>query len=367
MVRRDDARAATLRDRGVEVFVGNLHDWRDLRRAVEGVQRAYHCPPFDPNGLHSSALMALAAQDAGLEVVALMSGWNPHPSHPSIHQREQWIANNLYRRLPVDVIHINPGLFAFTYLLGLPMIHHFGMLAGPWGEGLNAPPSNEDIGAVAACALMNPAPYIGRCLRPTGPSLISPTDVAAILTDVVGRRVTYREVPRSMLLKAATAQGFDMFQIAQVRHYAEELRRGAYGQPPTGHVEEVVGRPAESFRSIARRYVAEPDLIHPGLRTGSLLSALSLMVRTVFARTPDADRWERGRSYPAHRPWSAGPRASRVGSGRRSDFAFIVADAEARLSAQRLGVDRISRRLEPPRRHEDECIDVGQDRGARSK
>ena len=306
LARRDDGRAKRLRERGVEVVVGSLFDWRDVRRAVDGVQRAYHCPPFGPEFLHSSMLFGLAAEDARLEVIAQMSGWNPHFSHPSIHQREQWITNNMLRRLPtVDVIHINPGLFAFTYLLGLPMIAHLGMLAGPWGDGLNAPPSNEDIGRVAAGVLADPARFVGRCLRPTGPQLITPTDIADTLTRVVGRKVVYRNVAPSMLLKAATAQGFETFQVAQVRHYAEELKAGAYARgAPTDHVKEATGLDAEPFETIARRYVASPDLILPGLRAGSFFGAVRLMVRTMLSRTPDLDRWERAQAYPLIDDWA---------------------------------------------------------------
>ncbi len=39
-----------------------------------GVQRAYHCPPVALNLLHHTMRFALAAEEAKLEVVALMSG-----------------------------------------------------------------------------------------------------------------------------------------------------------------------------------------------------------------------------------------------------------------------------------------------------
>ncbi len=299
LVRRKDDRAEALRRAGVEVVVGNLLDWRDLRRALDGVQRAYHCPPFDANHLHGSMLFAMAAEEARLEVVALMSGWNPHPAHPSILQREHWIANNLYRTLPtVDVIHINPGLFAFTYLLGLPAVKHFGMLALPFGDGLNAPPSNEDIGAVAAGALAQPDAYVGRCLRPMGPTRISPTDAAEVLGKVLGRPVTYRDVSTSMFIKAARAQGFPLFQIAQVRHYAAELRAGAFAQEPSDHVREVAGREPEDFETIVRRYLADPSRVMPGLELGSFWGALKFGMRMALARVPDLDRWEASRDYP---------------------------------------------------------------------
>ncbi len=192
-VRRKDARSETLRKAGAEIFVGDLFDLSDLRSALVDVQRAYHSPPVAPHLLHGMMLFALAAEEAKLEVVALMSGWNPHPAHPTIHTREHWIANNIYRWMPtVDVIYVNPGIFAFMYLLGLPAIVHFGMLVGSWGDGLNAPPSSEDIGAVAAGVLANPSPHIGKRYRPTGPKLISPHDMADVLTDAGSLQVGLR-------------------------------------------------------------------------------------------------------------------------------------------------------------------------------
>ena len=295
MVRRLDARSERLRAAGAEIVVGDLFDYRDLERALAGVQRAYHCPPFGPNLLHSAMLFATAAEQAKLEVVALMSGWNPHPTHPSALTREHWIANQIYRWMPsVDVIHVNPGLFAFTYFLGLRAIVHFGMFMAPFGEGKNAPPSNEDIGRVAAAVLARPEGRIGKCYRPTGPQLITPQDAAAAMSRVLGRRVTYKPASVTSFLKAAIAAGgTNMFDLANIRHYVADLENGAFALgAPSGHVEELTGRPSEDFESIARRYFVDPDLIAPGIRAGSKLEAFGFLARMLFTRVPDFDRWE---------------------------------------------------------------------------
>lgn len=299
-VRQRDRRAEKLEKTGAELFVGDLFDFRDLRLALNGVQRAYYCPPFAANLLHSSMLFALAAEEAKLEVVALLSGWNPHATHPSIVTREHWITNNLYRWMPsVDVIHINPGLFAFVYLLGLPAIVHFGMLVGSFGDGLNAPPSNEDIARVAVGALADPAAHIGKCYRPTGPDLLSARDIASILARVLGRKVKYQNVPIKMFVKAAIAQGFPLFEISQVRHYLEELRQGTFAiGAPTDHVLRIGGRPPEDFESMARRYVKEPQLIHPALSIGTRLEACMFMFRMLRTRAPDLGAWESTRGHP---------------------------------------------------------------------
>lgn len=299
-VRRRDARSNALRNAGAEIFVGDLFDFRDLRKALVGVQRAYHCPPFAANVLHGTMLFALAAEEAKLEVVALMSAWNPHATHPSIFTRELWMAQNIARWMPtVDVIHVNPGLFAFPYFFGIPAVAHLGTLMLPFGNGLNAPPSNEDIAAVAAHVLAEPDQHIGNRYRPTGPKLISPQDCAEAMGRVLDRRIRYQDVSTRMFTKVAKALGFAPWAIAQFRHYAEELRSGAYAVgAPTDHVEQVCGRPAEDFEVIAQRYFEHPEFVWPGFKKGSKLGAISMLFKAMLTKAPDLDAWEAVRGRP---------------------------------------------------------------------
>jgi hypothetical protein len=88
-----------------------------FERALVGVQRAYHAPAVAPSLLHNTMLFAVAAEQAKLEVVAWMSGWNP--LHPSAFTREHWITNQVVRWMPsVDAVFVNPGIFAYTYFPG---------------------------------------------------------------------------------------------------------------------------------------------------------------------------------------------------------------------------------------------------------
>ena len=296
-LRRDDFRAQRFREAGAEVFIGNQLDMRDWRKALQGVHRAFHVPPFGPNMLHSAMLFALAAEEAKLEVVAHLGAWNPHPSHPAVHQREQWIAGSMYRWMPsVDFVHLNPGIFAFTYFLGLPFVAQLGILALPYGDGLNAPPSNEDIARVAVAALINPTPHIGKSYRPTGPRLISGEDAANSMAGALDRKVTYWPVSNEMFIKAALAQGFSTFEVSHFRYFAEETRKGAYAiGAPTEHVLEVTGQPAEDFDTIARRYAQLPDARRTVAKT---LRALTLMMKMMTTRVPNFDEWEQDRDHP---------------------------------------------------------------------
>lgn len=299
-VRRRDSRSERLRKAGAEIIVGNLFDMRDLRRALVGIQRAYYCPPFALNALYGSMLFALAAEEAKLEAVVLLTAWNPHSNHPAIHQREHWITNNIYQWMPnIDVVYVNPGMFAFTYFFGLPLVAHFGKLMLPFGDGLNAPPSNEDIAAVVTGVLERPELHINKNYRPTGPELLSGNDVAQVFGRILDRKVSYQDVATQIFIKAAKTQGLSNFEMAHIRHYAQEIRGGAYAVgAPTDHVELVTGKPPEDFEITARRYIQNPELVFPGFKIGSALEAAWLLLRTILARVPDLDAWESERGYP---------------------------------------------------------------------
>ena len=151
----------------------------------------------------------------------------------------------------VDIIHLNPGIFAFEYLLGLPAIVHFGRLLAPFGEGRNAPPSNEDIARVAVGVLTNPPAHIGKSYRPTGPNLLSTQDMADILGKILDRPVRYQDTSFAMFAEAAKALGFPDFEISQLRFYAEDIRRRTFAVGgSTNHVELVNGQKPESFEQI---------------------------------------------------------------------------------------------------------------------
>jgi hypothetical protein len=169
----------------------------------------------------------------------------------------------------------------------------------PFGDGLNAPPSNEDIARVATGVLAGPALHIGKTYRPTGPELISPQDVAGTLGHILGRKVSYKDVPFKTFSKAGAAQGFQPFELSQIRYYAEDLKSGAFAVGgPTNHVLEVSGQAPENFETMARRYIDDPSLIYPGVKIGTKAQAIGFLLKMLATKAPDLDAWEREHGYP---------------------------------------------------------------------
>ena len=287
LARRADARSERLKQAGAEVVVGSMEDLADLQAAMAGVQRAYYCPPLEPGTLRRATLFAAAAQAQGLEVVVAMSQWLSDARHPAIHAREKWLSDRVFSDASkLDVITINPGFFAENYMLALEGIAHFGLMAMPLGQGTNAPPSNEDIACVIAGLLVDPAPHIGRTLRPTGPRLLAPQDIAQVFGKVLGRQVRYRDASIPLFLKVAKSMGIDDFMLEELYWFLQDYQRGSFGiGAPTNVVLEIGGRQPESFECIARRYVAAGGFDRRSV--GSTARAARNLVRGLLTSTPD--------------------------------------------------------------------------------
>ncbi|WP_421857970.1 NmrA family NAD(P)-binding protein [Oricola sp.] len=294
-VRSDDARAARLRGAGAEIFIGNQYALSHMRRAMQGIRRAYHCPPTAPNGLHFSAVFAVAAHDARLEHVVTLGQWLSSVDHPSLFTREVHVSERLLDALP-DTTHtiVNPGWFADNYLMVLPLAAQLGILAMPLGDGSvkkNAPPANEDIASVAAEALADPAQHAGQTYRPTGPELLSPDEIAVAFSKGLKRSVRYMAMSERMFLKAMKAvppPNYSDAALTQLRLYAEEYRRGTFAvNAPTDVVRAIGGREPERMDSIVRRAAQAADVRQS---LGRQLGALSDLVRIALTKAPDPSR-----------------------------------------------------------------------------
>ena len=299
MVRIDDQRSEKLRRLGAEISVGNLNDMLDVRQALDGVQRAYYCPPMIRDTLAASVNFAIAAQENRLEMVTVLSQWLADPTSPSPHTRDVWLTSKLFSQISnVPSVTVNPGWFAFNYfMMGLDMVAQQGLLTLPLGEGLNAPPSDEDIARVVVGTLMNPEPHLGKTYRPTGPRLLSPHDIAEILGQVLGRKVRYQDAPVWLVAKVAKSAGVPEFIIAQLLTYFEEYKRNAFGiGAPTNAVLEVGGREPEDFETIARRYAATTP--NTKRSTSGLSRAMLTLGKALLTPGLDLERYARQHDFP---------------------------------------------------------------------
>jgi len=262
MVSREDSRSESLQRLGAEIVVADMYDPEQLLEAAKGTQRAYYLPIMRPYMIQAANAFAVAAREAKLESIVQMSQWTSSASHPTAMTRQTWLIDRMFSMIP-GVAHtiFNPGMFADNFLRVIDFAALLGIFPTLMGESKCAPISNEDMARAAAALLMDdPAKHVGKSYRPTGTELLAGKDMAKIIAKVVGHRVIPVNLPLWMFRKVARQQKIDPYQIAVLLQYVEDNKRGAFSFEGgvTQVMEELTGRPAESFETTTRRYAAMP-------------------------------------------------------------------------------------------------------------
>ena len=300
MVHRTDARSKALEKSGVEIVVANFYDPDQLIQALTGVQRAYYLPLMEPYMIQSAAAFAVAAKEAKIEHIVQMSQWTSHRAHPTAMTQQTWLVDQLFSTIP-GVAHtiFNPGMFAHNFLRTMDFAALLGIYPILSGTGKAAPISNEDMGRTAAALLaQGPDKHAGKSYRPTGPELLDGAQMAARVSQAVGHRVIPIQLPIWLLGKVAQQQGVDPYQISVLRHYMEEMKKGTFSFEGgvTDVVEQLTGRPAESFEATARRYAALPFAKQT---LSNRIKAFARFNMTPFYPGYNFDKWDKKMRLPA--------------------------------------------------------------------
>lgn len=298
LVHRRDERSAAIEALGADIVVADMFDPDQLADALRGVQRAYYLPFFHTHVIQSAVAFALAARAARLEQIVHMGQWLSHRAHPAILTRQTWLIDQLFADLP-GIAHttLNPGMFADNFLRVIDFAALLGIFPVLTGDGKAAPVSNEDLARCAAAVLLAPERYAGMSLRPTGPALLSAQDMARVIAKVVGHKVLPVKLPWFLFSKVARQQRVNPLEISGLRHYIEDMKRGAFELDGglTSVVADLTGQPAEDFETIARRYAAMP---FARVTLGRRLRAFASFNMVPFLPGYDLDRWERQVGLP---------------------------------------------------------------------
>ena len=230
LVRKDDERAAALRARGVETMVGDLLEIDDVRAAMEGVSTAYFLYPLLPGLVAATAYFAQAAAEAGLQGIVNMSQISARRDSRSHQARDHWISERVFDWSGVPVTHIRPTFFAQWLTRGQQVrtISKEGFFRLPFGTGRHAPIAAEDQGRVIAAILANPAPHAGKTYRLSGPVEMDYHDVAAAISEELGRPIVYKPMEIAAYRAQLEHVGMPAQTIQHLCAVAEDYRAGLF-------------------------------------------------------------------------------------------------------------------------------------------
>lgn len=261
-VRVDDDRAAGLRAAGAEVLVGDMDVMADYRRALSGVRRAYFTGAVVEQLTSQTTMFAIAARDAGVEAIVNMSQFTVKEDTPSPATRQHWLSEYVLDWSALPVVTVRPSLFAEQLsMLAGPTIRMFDEMRMPFGDLAVAFIGGRDIARVITEILVNPVHHVGATYRLTGARALTMADIAGEFTRVLGRPITYVDIPveryREYLLKAGRSEHL----AAHLCSLSEKMKAGEFAEVTTtvGDLTGTPARPIADFITEEReRFAPQP-------------------------------------------------------------------------------------------------------------
>lgn len=249
---RDEDQARALAEGGAELVVGDFDVPASVARAVDGVATVLL---IGPGGAPAQELGVVgAATRAGVgHVVKLTSKASPDSpvARARAHaQVEQGLAAS---GLPHTLLRAN-AYMQNTFFLASEIAASSGF-ASSAGAGRIGMVDARDVAAVAAAVAAHPADHAGRTYWLSGPDLLTYAQVAAVLSQRLGRTVIFRESSREEDEAALVALGLPQ-PVAAMNALALSLWADGDAEWLSDDVPALLGRPARSFEQFATDHAA---------------------------------------------------------------------------------------------------------------
>jgi NAD(P)H dehydrogenase (quinone) len=254
MVHKKDARSEPLEKLGAEVVVGDLLEINTVRAAMNGVDAAYLVWPVQPGLIHVTVNFAQAAKEAGVKTIINLSQRSADRESKSDACRDSFIAEQVLNWSGVPVIHLRPTYFLewLLYPWQLPYLQQ-GVLRIPAGRGRHSPIAADDQGRAIAALLKSPERHIGATIPLSGPVEMDHEQMAAELTQALGRKITFQNPPIDEYCASLETMGVPPYVVQHLRGAMADYQKG-HMSGADNNVEELTGRRSMTVAEFAHAH-----------------------------------------------------------------------------------------------------------------
>lgn len=218
--------AGRLRERGVDVALGDLDRPETLADAFSGVDTAFIVSPMDDRIALREANALRAAQEAGVRRVVKLYGAVRHHGDSLDAQHLESIA--AISNSGLEWALVSPNSVMETSLLGqAEAVKQADALFGCAGDGRVGLVAADDV-ARAAAVVLTERKESGANYELTGPAALTMAEMAATLSKALRRRISYQDMPAEEFRALLVEQGGvpeDLVDI-QVMHHFTAWKRG---------------------------------------------------------------------------------------------------------------------------------------------
>ena len=262
-VHKLDARSDALRKLGTEVVQGDLLDADSVRASFKGIKRAYFTYPVTDGLLEATTIFAIAASEAGTELVINNSQLQGARKAPSFRNMQHGLADRIFDWAEVGAVHLHaPPYYENVRALVRKSVAEQNTVFLPWGDGSATIPlvGAEDVSRVAATLLADPETALTG-----GYDLISATptvkEIVDTLSSALERPIRYAGITDDQWVEAMRGK-INPHALDHLSHLWRYFRstEGRSGEGPrsvTDTIRTVTGGDAQTLEDFFRANAAE--------------------------------------------------------------------------------------------------------------
>jgi uncharacterized protein YbjT (DUF2867 family) len=225
-VHKIDERSDHLRALGAEVFEGDFLNIQSVQGAVRDVTSIYFAYPVQDGLLDATAIMAVAARDAGIKRLINLVMARSSLDAPTPRMRENYLSEQVFEWAGIGAAHIRATVFYenLRALVRLSLAAQ-GTIRLPWGSDSTLVPlvSAEDVARVATGLLTSPTVPAGSTYLVIG-AVLALRDIIATFGRVLGREVHYEEISDEEWRSDALARGVNPHAVEHLSQLWRALR-----------------------------------------------------------------------------------------------------------------------------------------------
>jgi NAD(P)H dehydrogenase (quinone) len=255
MVHKQDRRAEALQAVGAETVIGDLLEIDTIRSAMEGIEAAYFVWPVQPDLITATVNFAQAAREAGVGTIINLSQRSARRESKSYSCRDSFIAEQVLNWSGHRVIHLRPTYFLewLLYPWQLPYIRE-GILRVPAGKSRHAPIAADDQGRAIAALLKSPDAHIGQTIPLSGPVEMDHEQMAAELSEALGRKIAFQDLPIEEYCASIAKMGVPRYVVQHLSGAMEDYQNGVMSGLDN-NVELLTGRRSMTVGEFARLHI----------------------------------------------------------------------------------------------------------------
>ena len=237
---------------GLEPAAFDLNRYGEFDTAFASVDTLLLLRPYTLRQLMYGKQVTDAARRAGVSHVVTLGAYG-HPDTPWPVIGWNFLVEAYVERSGMGYTHLRPNYFMDNVLAqrdpGSCTLYNRIAVPVSWIAA-------EDIAAVAAAALRDPAAHAGKAY-PLASEVMSAAQIAALMGAITGKPHTVGVTPREKMMERLIAQGREELYAQALVDYVDAVSAGQVPEiaDTFDTVERVTGRPAIRFETFLRRHL----------------------------------------------------------------------------------------------------------------